>query len=203
MLTHLEWHLGALLLEPGTDLTDALALYDRQAWAQEAALAQDQVGAVSLLARIEMAGGDGGRAVAAPWGGPWRLAPRTPTSPFWRCSIFTVWTRAGLGPIGSGASCRPLAIKRCAGSRIQVWRDRGGCRSPEGLRRSTAGASSPRQAPAPSSRSPRQLEALGGSHAQRDLFDLIALDAFSPIRRSGRSGQSVWRIVASSTRTVR
>jgi hypothetical protein len=55
MRTHNWWHLAVFHLELG-DEAAALKLYDQQVWGVDKAYSQDQVGAVSLLARLEMAG---------------------------------------------------------------------------------------------------------------------------------------------------
>lgn len=59
MLTHNWWHLALFHLAAG-DADAALALYDRRVWGVRKAYVQDQVNAVSLLARLELAGVDVG-----------------------------------------------------------------------------------------------------------------------------------------------
>jgi tetratricopeptide (TPR) repeat protein len=59
MDTHLWWHLALFYLSQGR-FEDALAAYDDHCWAQAKDYSQDQIGAVSLLARLE-AGGRRGR----------------------------------------------------------------------------------------------------------------------------------------------
>jgi hypothetical protein len=59
MVTHNWWHHALFAIELG-DLDAALALYDSQVWGVVKEYSQDQVNAVSLLARIELAGGDVG-----------------------------------------------------------------------------------------------------------------------------------------------
>lgn len=59
MLTHNWWHLALFRLADG-DVDAALALYDRRVWGVRKAYVQDQVNAVSLLARLELAGADVG-----------------------------------------------------------------------------------------------------------------------------------------------
>jgi hypothetical protein len=53
MVTHNWWHLALFELERD-NIEDALRLYDRQVWGIAKDYTQDQVGAVSLLARIEL-----------------------------------------------------------------------------------------------------------------------------------------------------
>ena len=59
MLTHNWWHLALFAIDLGLD-DQALALYDQQVWGVVKAYSQDQIGAVSLLARLELAGVDVG-----------------------------------------------------------------------------------------------------------------------------------------------
>ena len=61
MVTHNWWHLALFALELGDDAT-VLRIYDEQVWGVVKEYSQDQIGAVSLLARLELAGVDvGGR----------------------------------------------------------------------------------------------------------------------------------------------
>lgn len=57
MLTHNWWHLALFALELG-DPDGALALFDQRVWGIRKGHCQDQVNAISLLARLEMAGLD-------------------------------------------------------------------------------------------------------------------------------------------------
>jgi tetratricopeptide (TPR) repeat protein len=59
MLTHIGWHLALFYLSEGRD-QEALELYDRHCWGVAKDYSQDQIGAISLLARFEMAGIDVG-----------------------------------------------------------------------------------------------------------------------------------------------
>ena len=59
MLTHQWWHLALFHLRAG-EAGSALALYDRRVWGVRKTYVQDQVNAVSLLARLELAGIDVG-----------------------------------------------------------------------------------------------------------------------------------------------
>lgn len=59
MRTHNWWHLALFYLSRGRG-TDVLASYDTHVWGVEKTYSQDQVGAVSLLARMEFAGVDVG-----------------------------------------------------------------------------------------------------------------------------------------------
>ncbi|MGB6310712.1 MAG: hypothetical protein WBF89_23255, partial [Steroidobacteraceae bacterium] len=59
MVTHLWWHLALFYLAQGRD-RQILDLYDRHCWGIAKDYSQDQIGAVSLLARCEIAGIDVG-----------------------------------------------------------------------------------------------------------------------------------------------
>ena len=60
MLTHNWWHLALFHLARG-EPERALALFDQRVWGVRKTYVQDQVNAVSLLARLEQAGADVGR----------------------------------------------------------------------------------------------------------------------------------------------
>ncbi len=55
MVTHNWWHVALFLIDLGRD-DDALAVYDQHVWGVVKAYSQDQIGAASLLARFELAG---------------------------------------------------------------------------------------------------------------------------------------------------
>ena len=59
MVTHNWWHQALFALELGDDAA-VLRIYDEQVWGVVKAYSQDQIGAVSLLARLELAGVDVG-----------------------------------------------------------------------------------------------------------------------------------------------
>ena len=59
MITHLWWHLALFYLSQGR-FTEALAAYDDHCWGVFKEYSQDQIGAISLLARFEMVGIDVG-----------------------------------------------------------------------------------------------------------------------------------------------
>jgi hypothetical protein len=59
MMTHNWWHLALFLLSQGRG-DEILRLYDDYCWAGDHDYSQDQIGAVSLLARLEFAGVDVG-----------------------------------------------------------------------------------------------------------------------------------------------
>ena len=179
MLTHLWWHLALFYLSQGRHATVAV-LYDRYCWAVAKDYSQDQVGAVSLLARMELCGID----VGSRWrelGHHLAARARDTVLPFLTMQYLYGLARAGrpetellLRSIrdraGNAASWdaevwREIALPACEGLHAHAtgdfdaaWRHLGAAL-------------------------PRMMET-GGSHAQRDLFEQLWLDAAI---RSGRS----------------
>jgi tetratricopeptide (TPR) repeat protein len=172
MITHLWWHAALFDLSRGR-FAHALEIYDRHCWGVAKEYSQDQVGAVSLLARIELAGVDVGRR--------WQeladyLAARAQDTvqPFLTLQYLYGLARA------ERAEARSLlqAVRQRADSAPaharDVWRDVA-LPASEGLhayaRRDYDWAW--REL---SRAMPRMIE-VGGSHAQRDFFEQILLDA--------------------------
>jgi tetratricopeptide (TPR) repeat protein len=182
MDTHLWWHLALFYLSQGR-FDEALAAYDQHCWTQEKDYSQDQVGAVSLLARLELAGvdvGDRWSDVAD------HLVKRGEdvVQPFLTLQYLYGLARAGrpeaeplLAAVRRQAQTAP-AFTRAA------WRD-AALPAAEGL---VAHARGDFEAAVQRLRTalPRMIE-VGGSHAQRDFFEQIALDATI---RSGRLSEA-------------
>ena len=178
METHNWWHLALFLIEQGDD-GGALALYDRHVWGVCKPYSQDQIGAVSLLARLELAGidvGDRWQDVAD------HLVSRTQdhVQPFLDMHYVLGLARAGraeadalLRQVEAFAPNAP-AYAREAWQRVAVP----ACR---GLRAHAHGEADT-AVDALGQALPRLLE-IGGSHAQRELFDQIYVDA---LLRAGR-----------------
>ncbi|MEM8987978.1 MAG: tetratricopeptide repeat protein [Pseudomonadota bacterium] len=185
MYTHNWWHLALFYISRGR-MDDALAVYDDHVWGVMKEYSQDQIGAVSLLARFELAGVD----VGDRWSDPATyIAARgaDTTEPF-----LVLQYLYGLARAGRLAEAATLldAVKRRAEDAPDhdrgVWRD---VASPagEGLLAHVAGkfeiavdclgAALPRMADT------------GGSHAQRDLFEQIHLDAVVKTRRLSSAQQ--------------
>jgi tetratricopeptide (TPR) repeat protein len=167
MLTHLWWHLALFYLSRGR-LQDALAAYDKVVWANDRTYSQDQVGAVSLLARLEFAGVD----IGPRWRelGDYLVArAHDVVQPFLSAQYLYGLARADRPEAGILLT----AIERRA-ERDGVWRD-AALPLARGLI-SNAGGDQDRAAVLLAEAVPR-LARLGGSHAQRDLFDQILLDA--------------------------
>ena len=178
MATHINWHLALFYLSQGRH-REALALYDEQCWGVAKQYSQDQIGAVSLLARFELAGID----VAGRWTDvAEHLARRAAdmVQPFLTMQYLYGLARAG----------RPEADELLRNVREQA------ARTPAFVRRAWQEVALPAceglYAYAKSDFEaayrglelalPRMLE-VGGSHAQRDLFEQMLLEA---ARRSGR-----------------
>jgi tetratricopeptide (TPR) repeat protein len=182
MDTHLWWHLALFYLSQGR-FDQALDAYDQHCWTQEKDYSQDQVGAVSLLARLELAGvevGDRWNDLAD------HLAKRGEdvVQPFLTLQYLYGLARAGR------AETDPLlaAVRRMTTHAPEftraAWRD-AALPAAEGL---VAHARGDFEAAVQGLRTalPRLIE-VGGSHAQRDFFEQIALDATI---RSGRLGEA-------------
>jgi len=178
MVTHLWWHAALFYLSQGRE-REVLELYDRRCWGVAKDYSQDQVGAVSLLARFELAGIE----VGSRWldlGEHLASRSQDTVQPF-----LTLQYAYGLARAGRAEADVLLeAVRRQAARAPQftrpVWREVAlpAC---EGLLAHARGDHSTawsRLAAAV----PRMAE-VGGSHAQRDLFQQILLDAAV---RSGR-----------------
>jgi hypothetical protein len=171
MVTHNWWHQALFALE--LDRADeVLALYDRQVWGVACDYTQDQVNAVSLLARLELAGID----VGDRWhdvGG--YLAARTADQvlPFLDMQYLLGLARAGR-PEADTLLANIEARARAAGPHDAAWADVAWPAS-RGL---LAWARGDHAACVQDlgRALPRLLE-IGGSHAQRDLFAQVHLDA--------------------------
>ena len=175
MCTHNWWHLAVFALE--LEQHDAvLRLYDDQVWGVEKAYSQDQIGAVSLLARLELAGIDVGKRwdELLPY-----LQNRTKDQflPFLDMQYLY-----GLARCGTPKADELLQnIEHYSDSAMQtndVWQQvwqrvcLPACR---GLMAHAQGNFA-RAADQLGLALPRLAE-IGGSHAQRDLFELFYLDA--------------------------
>jgi hypothetical protein len=161
MITHIWWHLALFYLSQGR-AQKVLQLYDHHCWGVAKGYSQDQIGAVSLLARLEIAGTD----VGPRWqelGRHLAARARDTTLPFLTLQYLYGLARAQRPE----AEMLLDAVRRHAESAPpftrEVWREvvLPGC---EGL-----------YAYARGDFVPRMMQA-GGSHAQRDLFAQILLD---------------------------
>jgi len=172
MYTHNWWHKALFSLSLG-DEAAVFDAYDRHVWGLEKAYSQDQVGAVSLLARMEIAGLDVGER--------WqdvadflRVRTNDTLQPFLSIQYLYGLARAGRGE----ADHLMAAIEdRARDDRFfdrGVWQEvalpasRGVLAHARGRHEEAARLLG--------SVAPRIVE-IGGSHAQRDLFGQILLDA--------------------------
>ena len=174
MHTHNHWHLAVFDLSLG-DTAAALRRYDEHVWARDPGYSQDQVGAVSLLARIELAGGEVGQRwqALAPW---LQARAADTTQPF-----LTVQYHYGLERAGDAAAdtLREAVAQRAAleaelppHRRVLDVRGAAAGRGNGYYLRGDAASAVAHWGPVQG-----QLLAMGGSHAQRDLFAQLYLDA--------------------------
>jgi len=172
MVTHNWWHVALFLIDLGRN-AEALAVYDEHAWGVVKDYSQDQIGAVSLLARLELAGID----VGARWddvADHLRQRQADHVLPFLDLQYLYGLARAGrpeaqvlLHNIEAFAPVAP-ASTRAAWQRVCVPAARGLVAHARG---DVAGAVEGLGVALP-----RMIE-IGGSHAQRDLFEQLYLDA--------------------------
>ncbi|WP_374574465.1 tetratricopeptide repeat protein [Phenylobacterium sp.] len=178
MYTHNWWHLALFHLSQGRGEA-VLDIYDRRCWTQDRTYSQDQIGAVSLLARLEFAGID--------VGGRWTelgdyLATRAEdvVQPFLSLQYLHGLNRAGRPE----AEVLMAAIERRAAEAPahsrRAWAEAAlpAAQGIMALQRGAHDVAIERMGAA----LPRLIE-VGGSHAQRDLFEQIYLEA---VLRAGR-----------------
>ena len=174
MVTHNWWHQALFLLEQDRH-AEVLALYDSQVWGVVKQYTQDQINAVSLLARLELAGVD----VGPRWTDVAdHLAPRLADHvlPFLDLQYLYGLARAGrmeaartlLHHIEAHATTRTEAHESTVWQQVCVPAAHGLLAHAQGDSATAVqklGMALPR------------LTEIGGSHAQRDLFHQIWLDA--------------------------
>ncbi len=172
MLTHLWWHLALFYISQGRD-SEALQAYDGHCWGIAKNYSQDQVGAVSLLARLELAGID----VGSRWedlADHLQARASDTVQPFLTLQYLYGLARAG----------RPEADRLLEA--VREFAEKAPRHSHAVWRQVTLPAAQGLHAYAKyqydeawqhlSAAIPRMSE-VGGSHAQRDLFEQIFLDA--------------------------
>ena len=172
MYTHNWWHKALFHISLG-DQAAVFDAYDNHVWGVEPTYSQDQVGAVSLLARMEIAGLDVGNR--------WQrlaeyLRPRAQDTiqPFLTLQYLYGLARAGYAEADSLlAAVQDKAATSEAFDRV-VWRE-------VALPAARGVYAHAKRDWASAARylgvaNPRMTE-IGGSHAQRDLFGQILLDA--------------------------
>lgn len=170
--THNWWHLALFYLARG-DERRVLEIYDRHVWGILPEYSQDQIGAVSLLARLELAGVEVGERWQA-------LAPYLQkrhgdtVQPFLSLQYLYGLARAGKPEAGQLLAALHTRSREAPAFSRAVWAE---VTLPlaEGLLAHARGDSA-QAAGLLASALPR-LNEIGGSHAQRDLFAQIELDA--------------------------
>jgi tetratricopeptide (TPR) repeat protein len=172
MVTHIWWHLALFYLSQGRHAR-VVQIYDRYCWGVAKDYSQDQVGAVSLLARMEIAGIDVGER--------WQdiadhLVARAHDTvlPFLTMQYLYGLARAGRVEADALLQSVRQAVAHAPSFSRAIWQDVAlpAC---EGLHAYAIGDFDTAWRSL-SAAMPRMLEA-GGSHAQRDLFEQILLDA--------------------------
>lgn len=184
MYTHNWWHLALFHLSQGRG-ERVLEIYDRHCWTQDRTYSQDQIGAVSLLARLEFAGLE----VGERWAGvAEHLVERAEdvVQPFLSLQYLLGLARAGRPEAETlMAAIERRAHEAPAHSR-RAWAEAAlpAAQAIMALERGRPGAAVERMGAA----LPRLVE-VGGSHAQRDLFEQIFLEALLRDGRLSRAQQ--------------
>ena len=172
MVTHNWWHLALYLISLGR-YDEALAAYDDHVWGVLKDYSQDQIGAISLLLRLELVGVDvGGRwdDVAA------HLAGRTDdfVQPFLTMQyVYGLARGPGVAAEALVANLRAFAPRSPAHAR-EVWTAVAlpACEAMLAHARGRHEEVVARLMPLMP-----QMIRIGGSHAQRDLFEQVLLDS--------------------------
>ncbi len=173
MFTHNWWHVALFEIARG-EVDTALQIHDERCWGVQPDYSQDQIGAVSLLARLELA--------AVDVGDRWQqLLPFLETrqddviQPFLSLQYLYGLARAGSPLTGELLNLvRAQAETPVVAQDRELWRDVA-IPAAEGM---VAHARGEHDRAAQELASVRhELWRIGGSHAQRDLFEQVLLDA--------------------------
>ncbi|WP_191062126.1 tetratricopeptide repeat protein [Geminicoccus harenae] len=172
MFTHAWWHFALVLIDRG-DTDRILSFYDQNIWGVWKSYSQDQVGAVSLLARLELVGVDvGDRWVEL---GDY-LARRVDdhVSPFLSMQYLYGLGRAGRPEADAMLDSIRRHARTCQDWARPVWQEVAlpAC---EGLLAHARGDGE--TAVRRLGLAMPRLGEIGGSHAQRGLFEQVMLDA--------------------------
>jgi tetratricopeptide (TPR) repeat protein len=180
MVTHLWWHLALFYLARGR-FEQALALYDERVWGVSPGYSQDQAGAVQLLARLEWVGLDVGPRWAAL---AEHLAARAEdtTEPFLSLLYLYGLARAQRPEADRLMAAIDARARAAQGEARIAWQD-AALPTARGLLALARGDAA--TADAALAQGLPRLVRVGGSHAQRDLFAQLHIDAAT------RAGQ--WR----------
>jgi len=173
MFTHNWWHVALFEIANG-DVSKALTIYDERCWGVQPEYSQDQIGAVSLLARLEMAGVD----VGDRWETllPFLESRSNDVIQPFLCLQYLY----GLAKAGSSSANDHLSLIRDQAVNPVVSQDKAlwtevGIPVAEAVVAHAAGNHELAVSELTKVRS--AVWRIGGSHAQRDLFEQILLDA--------------------------
>lgn len=171
MYTHNWWHLAVFYINRGK-MDAALQIYDEHLWTQMKDYSQDQIGAVSMLSRLEMAGVDVGERWAEP--GDYIAARGADTTQPFLSLQYLLGLKKAKRPEADimmqaiaqkeGSSAHP----DCPWHRVALPVSKGIVALVDGdyaLAVKHFGLALP------------HLADIGGSHAQRDLFEQLYLEA--------------------------
>jgi hypothetical protein len=198
MYTHNWWH-AALFRLDRDDAAGALAIFDRHLWTRLRTYCQDQVNAVSMLARLELRGADVGQR--------WRdvatyLAGRTRenVSPFLDLHYIYGLARAGRDD-AVDAMIEAIAARAASAKPFEraAWAE-----AALPLARAMVAHGRGRWAEAADRFTPAMahLHLIGGSHAQRDLWTQLHLDALIRTDRRAEARAILERRLAARPRIV-
>ncbi|GLQ07970.1 tetratricopeptide repeat protein [Sneathiella chinensis] len=169
MYTHNWWHLALFHLE-SEDFSAALSLYDKHVWGRDKTFSQDQINAISLLWRLELAGVDVGDRWADVAD---HVAARTFVNdqPFLDMQYAFALARGGkmeaLATLMEGMKRRAEgapALIRIAWQEVALPATEAFVAYARGDYGGTLSALGSARA---------QMQKIGGSHAQRDLFEQV------------------------------
>jgi hypothetical protein len=173
MYTHNWWHLALFLIDLERH-DEALGLFDSHVWGIQKDFSEDQINAVSLLARLELRGVD----VAARWNDiAAHLEPRLHEhfSPFLDLQYLYGLARAGRhGAVTEMLASLEDRAERATAAEREAWAD---CAVPAAHGLASYAKGDFAEAARLLGRGVPHLRAIGGSIAQRGLFGAIHLDA--------------------------
>jgi len=183
MYTHNWWHVGLFRLD-SDDAAGALDIFDRHVWSKLKTYCQDQLNAVSLLARLELRGVD--------VGGRWRdvadyLKGRIGENVLPFLDLHYIY---GLVRAGEDEAADAMIDKMAArAARAKPYERAAWTEAGLPLARAMVAHGRRRWAESAELFAPAmaQLHRIGGSHAQRDLWDQLFLDALG---RAGRRDEA-------------
>jgi tetratricopeptide (TPR) repeat protein len=197
MSTHNWWHLGLFLISQGR-YDDAIDLYDKHIWGVWKEYSQDQIGAVSFLLRLELIGADVGNR----WtdlGEHLKVRVNDFVQPFLSMQYLYGLARANLtqaaqmmrnlrefapnAPAISHEAWNAVCLPACEGLLAHARGE-----YEQAFRKMSAAV-------------PRLLE-IGGSHAQRGLFEQILLDSMIKTARYAPAQQMLEQLRAYEPRSV-